>query len=208
MHITIFGAAGKVGQGVVSEALARNYGVTAFVHTHNPFTETEGLRVVRGDINDYASVTEALRGSQAVISVLSSWHTKDKNILERAMAAIIPAMATAKITRIVTLTGAGAFCATDHPGLSDKLAHALAARLAPKILADAEAHLKLLADSSLDWTSIRSPVMTKQRRSTYRLESSLAPPLSLIPRAAVVQALVDQVTSSNTYRQAPAILSK
>jgi len=208
MQLTIFGAGGKVGQGVVEEALDRNHTVTAFVHTHNPFTENERLRVVHGDINNDTEVAEALKGSQAVISVLSSWHTKDKNILGRAMTTIIPAMAAARITRIITLTGAGAFDATDQPKLSDKIGHLLAAMMAPRILADAEEHLKLLAESPLDWTCIRSPVMTKQRRSTYRLASGLAPLLSLIPRAAVVQALVDQVESADAYRQAPSILSK
>lgn len=208
MRITVFGAAGRVGQGVVGEALARDYTVTAFVHTHNPFTANERLRVVRGDINDATSVAEALRGSQAVISVVSSWHAKDKNILSRAMTTIIPAMATAGITRIITLTGAGAIWADDSPGFGDRIAHALAAALAPKILADAEQHLSLLASSDLNWTCLRSPVMTKQRRSTYRLTVGLAPPLSLISRAAVVQALVDQVESRDDFRQAPSILSK
>ena len=208
MHLTIFGAAGKVGQGVVSEAIARNYTVTAFVHTHNPFTENERLRVVRGDINDTNSVAEALSGSQVVISVLGSWHTKDKNTLSRAMTTIIPAMEAASIARIITLTGAGAFCATDRPGFIDKIGHVLAATLAPKILSDAEEHLKLLAASPLEWTCIRSPVMTNQRRSTYRLAFGLAPLLSLVPRTAVVQAVVDQVESSDAFRQAPSILSK
>jgi len=208
MQITVFGAAGRVGQGVVGEALARDYTVTAFVHTHNPFTANERLRVVRGDINDAGSVAAALQGSQAVISVVSSWHTKDKNILNRAMTTIIPAMAAAGITRIITLTGAGASWAADRPGFGDRIAHALAAALAPKILADAEQHLRLLAGSDLDWTCLRSPVMTRQRQSTYRLTAGLAPPLSLIARAAVVQALVDQIESNDAYRQAPSILSK
>lgn len=208
MQITVFGAAGKVGQGVVGEALARGHSVTAFVHKRNPFTENDHLRVVRGDINDGASVTLALEGSQAVISVLSSWHSKDKNILTRAMATIIPVMAAADIKRIITLTGAGAFVAADRPGIIDKIAHALARTLAPKILIDGEAHLKLLAASPLDWTGLRSPVMTKQRRTNYRLLSGLAPPLALIPRAAVVQALVDQIEASDALRQAPSIVAR
>jgi putative NADH-flavin reductase len=208
LRITIFGAAGRVGQGVVSLALARGYTVTAFVHTRNPFTENKRLRVVPGDVNDMASVAEALDGSQVVISVVSSWHTKDKNILERAMTTIIPAMEAAGITRLITLTGSGALSSGDRPGFSDKIAHALAAMVASKILADGEKHLKLLAQSNLDWTCIRSPIMTGQRRSTYRLAPGLAPPLSLIPRAAVVQALVDQVESSVEFQQAPSIMVK
>lgn len=205
MQITIFGAAGKVGQGVVSAALARGYSVTAFVHKRNPFTETDQLRVVRGDINDSASVARALEGSQAVISVLSSWHSKDKNVLSRAMATIIPAMAAADTKRIITLTGAGASIETDRPDIIDKIARTLATLVAPKILADGEAHLKLLAASTLDWTCIRSPVMTSQQRTTYRLVPTLASPFSLIPRAAVVQSLVDQIEASDAFHQAPSI---
>lgn len=63
--------------------------------------------------------------------------------------------------------------------------------IAPKILKDGEAHMRLLAESTLDWTVIRSPVMTNKDDAKYRLDINSPSPLATIPRAVVVAALVD-----------------
>jgi|SRR5665213_975706 len=205
MQITVFGASGKVGQLVVAMALAKGYSVHAFVHSHNPFEPNDALQVIRGSISDKAAVREALEGSDAVISTLGSWHTKGKNVLSSGMTNILPAMKSRGIERIVTVTGAGALWAGDKPGILDKLNHALLGLIAPKILRDGEEHLRLLAQSGLDWTCVRSPVMTKSARKTYRLDIKLLSPWASIPRAAVAQSLVDQLAHTDYSRLAPGI---
>ena len=205
MQITVFGASGKVGQRVVAIALAKGYSVHAFVHSHNPFEPNDSLQVVRGNISDKAAVREALEGSEAVISTLGSWHTKGKNVLSDGMRNILPAMKQQGIGRIVTLTGAGALLAGDKPGILDKLNHALLRLIAPKILQDGEEHLRSLAESGLDWTCVRSPVMTKSARKTYRLDTKLLLPWASIPRPAVAACLVDQVTNRDYVGLSPGI---
>ena len=76
MRITVFGASGRAGQGVVALALRKGYEVTAFVHQQNPFKEHACLTVVQGDINDRAAIIAAVSESDAVISTLGSWGTK------------------------------------------------------------------------------------------------------------------------------------
>jgi putative NADH-flavin reductase len=204
MQITVFGAGGKVGRQVVALALDKGYTVTAFTHSHSPFQDQTRLRIVSGDINSQQDVIEALQGSQAVISSLGSWHTKQKNILERAMLTIIPAMQDQGINRVISLTGSAAFWSQDRPKLIDKLNHRLLSLLAPKILSDGEAHLALLAASKLDWTCVRSPIMTSRGGVKYILRNQLSV-FGLISRQAVAQCLVDQIEATDFLQHAPVI---
>lgn len=190
----MFGASGKVGREVVAVALTRGHEVVAFVHRHNPFADEAGeawLRVITGDVSDPAAVSGAIAGSEAVISCLGSWGTKDKNVVSTGMRTIIPAMERAGVRRLVTVTGAGAQWSGDRPGLVERAGHCLLGLAAAKILRDGEEHLRLLAASSLDWTAVRSPVMRSAGPTGYRLTRRPPWPLATIPRAAVARCLVD-----------------
>lgn len=206
MQITIFGATGKVGRLVVAEALRRGHQVTAFTHRRSQ-EPANGLTICRGDIYDQASIAQALIGSDAVISTLGSWHTPQKDVLASAMRSIIPAMESRGITRIVTLTGDRANVPGDVPSLLDRLSHKLLSLLAPKVLDDGEEHIMLLSASRLDWTVLRSGIMRGSGSAAYRLTAR--PTSLLIPRVAVVRALVDLVEDysgqSGWYQAAPFI---
>ncbi len=205
MRITVFGASGKVGQQVVALALDKGYEVTAFTHSHQPFAAQKRLKIVTGDVGDRTDIRTALEASEAVISTLGSWHTKTKHVLTSGMESIIPAMEEQGIQRIITLTGAGALWSGDQPNTFDKLNHALLKLIAPKILLDGEIHLQLLTASELEWTCVRSPVMTGSSRSRYSLRTKLPSPFATIPRAAVAHCLVDQLEDQGHIHAAPII---
>jgi uncharacterized protein YbjT (DUF2867 family) len=191
MQITVFGASGRVGQRVVALALERGHTVRAFAHSRNPFSPHERLQVFRGNVGNQALVDEALRGSQAVISCLGSWGTKNKNILTKGM--------------LVTVTGPAAFWSKDKPSLLQRLARVGLLLIAPKILRDSEEHLRLLEASQLDWTCLRSPVMLRHGKPDHILKLQLPHPLATIPRAAVAWALVDLAEHVDYRQQAPSI---
>ncbi len=205
MKLTVFGASGKVGRRLVAQALSRGHEVTAFVHHNNPFTQTDNLHLVSGDVTDSNSVYGAVQGSNAVISVLGSWHTPSKTVLTNGMKAIVPAMEALGIKRLITLTGSGAFYSQDRPTTTDKFGHWLFARVAPKILADGEAHLRLLEASQLAWTCIRSPVMTPGKQTNYKLKDNLPSLLASVSRDTVVQSLLDQLEDANHITKAPIV---
>jgi putative NADH-flavin reductase len=208
MQVTILGASGQVGQQVVRLCLERGHQVVALVHSQNPFGEQAGLTIVTGDIYNQADIKTAVSGSQAVISTLGSWHTEHKNILESALRSLIPAMEQQGIKRIITVTGAAALWSGDRPGFFDRTSRAVLYLIAPKILRDGEAHLAQLAASSLDWTSIRSPSMTKKQQTSYTLRNKLPFGLTIIPRVAVATALVDQLERNDFLQQAPVIYGR
>lgn len=203
MRIIVFGASGRVGRLVVDEALRRGYEVVAFVHT-TALAERPGLVTVRGDMYDAASVKRAIAGCDAVVSCLSSWGTPRKTVLSTGMHSVLPAMQAAGIKRIVTLTGNIARCPGESFSPFIRVAHAFLMRFAPRVGGDAEEHLRLLAASGLDWTTVRSPVMVTSEVSTYRLTSKVSL-FGTIPRRAVAASLVDLVASRDWLQAAPLI---
>lgn len=204
-RVVVFGGSGKVGSLVVEGLLMRGHTVTAFVHRRGAVVGTHQLRIIEGDIHDEGAVASALEDADAVISALGSWHTPTKDILSSGMTTIIPAMEQRGIARIVSLTGAEARVQGDEAGLVHRIAHLGARIAAGKILEDAETHLRLLKESGLDWTVIRSPVMTVSEDMQYQLVAKRPYPWATIPRKAVAHALIQQLNDSHHSRSAPFI---
>ena len=206
MQITVFGASGKVGSLVVEQALKRGYTVVAFVHSHDLFSPSGKLIIQKGDVYDAQDVARALRGSDAVISCLSSWGTPKRNVLSSAMQNIIPAMHEQKISRIVTLTGVG--LQSNPSRLYEWALRALGPLPAGKVFRDADAHVRYLVASGLEWTTICSPIMNGIGGPGYRLSLHTGFPAATIARASVAAALLDQLDSGEFAHQTPTIHRK
>ena len=203
MKILILGATGKSGRAVTAEALARGHEVVAVVHKTTPAGQP-GLHIVHGDVHDAQSIVHALQGCDAVISCLSSWGTPRKDVLASAMRSVIPAMKTTGVRRIVTVTGNIALLPDERVNPLLRLIHSTLVFCAPKVGRDAEDHLAQLAASTLDWTSVRSPVMTNGTAGTYRLTNTVSI-MGTIPRKSLATAVIDLVTSDDWVHQAPII---
>jgi putative NADH-flavin reductase len=189
----------------VLELLRRNHTVTAAIHGQSSFNRHPQLTIVQIDIYDDGSVAEALGSADAVVSTLGSWGTKRKDVLTEAMKRIIPVAEALDISRIVSLTGADARAPGDKLSLLHRMTHALFSVSAGKVLRDGEEHLRLLAESSLDWVVVRSPVMKPDNSGTYLLNHERCKPWSSIPRAAVAQSLCDLIESTEYSASAPYI---
>lgn len=205
LTVTVFGASGKVGRLVVENLLARGYEVKAFVYSSSPFELSDKLQVVRGDIHKSNDVSSVLDGSDAVISCLGSWGTKHKDVLASAMKNIIPAMEKHNIKRIISLTGSAASLPNERLRLIDKLNRFLLNVVGHKILLDGESHLLQLAESNLDWTVIRSPVMKSRPKTNYCLQQIAPSPFATISRTAVAKSIVEQLDSTDFIKSAPHI---
>lgn len=208
MNILIFGASGKIGSRLVKVLLDRGHTVTVFVHTSGSFIESDNLHIKRGDIHDQQSVENAILNQDIIVSTLGSWGTKQKDILSTAMKHIIPAMKKAGIKRIVTLTGAGAKLPDEKLSFINFLNRTAISLGAKAILKDSEDHLKLLSNSQLEWTSLRSPVMTNNDSARYKLSLESPAPWELIGRHSVVLALLHVIENNPMPRKAPFITSK
>lgn len=206
MNIVVFGASGRVGSLLCVELLSRGHEVTGFVYGKHSLPAD--VNIVQGDIHDAAAVSNAIAGAQVVVSTLGSWGTPTKDILRAGFSAIIPAMQQHGVRRVISLTGSAALLPNEKStalGKIDRLALGIIDR---KVLQDGEAHLGLLAQSELDWTCLRSPVMTEKGDAARFIVRPKPPrPLATIHRGSVVTAMADLAEDNRAWvRQAPHIV--
>ncbi len=207
MQVTVFGANGKVGRLIVRMLLARHHTVVAFVHRKHSFKESKKLIIHKGDIHNPHDVDAALAGSDAVISALGSWGTSTKDVLTTATTHIVTSMEARGIRTIISLTGAEARIYGDPLGRVHRMMHAVLSVMTKRVLVDGERHTRLLADSGLDWTVVRSPIMTSTgvHKPKYHVDTVRPVPWEMISRQAVALAMVTMIKDRHWSNQAPFI---
>jgi putative NADH-flavin reductase len=208
VKIIVFGASGKVGSRLVADLLEKDYQVTAFVYDNNPFTENDNLKVIKGDVKNEVDVFKAIKGNEAVMSALGSWGTTSKDILSSGIVSIIKAMKEENIFRIISLTGTDAFLPDEKPSYLRNLSHTLLSLFAKKIMFDGEVHAEKLAESGLDWTVVRSPVMNDKEPVDYELNTEPCSPIETINRQAVANSMVEVLEKKLFVKESPFIHRK
>ncbi len=206
MKVLVLGANGKVGSRVVKRLIEHGHIVVAGVHSRSDAVPKEATtRTI--DIKELHSLELALEGCDAVVCALSSWHAPNHDILATAIKTVIQAMDTKKVCRIVSVSGDVARVPGETAPFAVRLFHTFCFGVVKKVVEDSETHIKLLSESTLDWTVIRPGIMTASQNRGYTLRQS-RPLVPLIPRDAVVEAIVDLAESGEFIKQSPYITAK
>lgn len=106
MKIAIIGATGFVGSAILNELASRNHEITAIARTPK---ETPNVNWVAADIFNTATLADALKGNDVVISAYNSGWT-NPNIYDDFIAgskAIQEAVKKSGVKRFITIGGAG-----------------------------------------------------------------------------------------------------
>ncbi len=165
MKIIIFGATGRTGLPLVTQALDAGPVVTAFVRNPNKIQISHAkLRVVRGDLNDAAVMEAAIAGQDAVLSALGPIPAGPKDVMRVAFTNIIAAMQTTGVKRLISLTGAGVAQPGDEPKLINRFISMMLNLISKDTIIDSIEHARLVRDSNLDWTIVRVPMLTDAAR--------------------------------------------
>lgn len=168
MKILVFGASGKTGQHLLTQALEKGFTVTAFArHPEKIKIEHHKLKIIQGNVADYEKVEEAVKGHDAVLSALgaTSPFKFDQDVVDGA-ANIVKAMQQTGVKRFIYLSFIGvAESRNDAPFF---IRH-----IAPKILkteiAGHEVREKIIQQSNLDWTIVRPCGLTNgAKKGTYK----------------------------------------
>ncbi|XP_042874874.1 flavin reductase (NADPH)-like isoform X2 [Penaeus japonicus] len=106
MQLAVLGATGKTGGELVQQALEKGHSVTAIVRDPAKITTThDNLKVVKADVFDETSLAKPFTGQDAVVSCLGfPRNPQPVTGYTESMKAIIGAMRTANLKRIVTMT--------------------------------------------------------------------------------------------------------
>lgn len=206
-EILVLGATGPTGRLIVSQALARGYEVTALVRSPEKAADIKGVRLVVGDARDEKTMRQAVTGQDAVISALGTPASpfKQVTLLSSATRALVNAMKTEQVSRLIAITGLGAGDSAGHGGfLFDKVIFPLLLR---NVYADKNRQEAVVRESGLDWTIIRPTVLNKKAgRGNVRALTDLSGLHGgTIAREDVAKFVLDQVRSDAWRHRSPLI---
>lgn len=204
MKLTIFGASSPTGRKLVEKALAAGHEVKAFVRDASKLdVANRKLEVIVGDALNPAWVEDAVKGSDAVLSVLGP-KGKPAVMVAESTRHIVKAMEKHDVKRLVLVSVAGIPVPQDRRG--SNLVSALIKLFLKDVFADRENQLAVLASSNLDWVAVRVPRLTDDvPMGSVRAFFGNPSPRQKVTRADVADFMLKQLTDDQWLRQAPII---
>jgi putative NADH-flavin reductase len=122
MNLTIFGSTGKTGIHLVCKALEADYIVTAFARSPEKITLSHpNLTVVEGNTLDRDAVADAVKGADAVISLIGVNPKSEEFTFYKSISNVLNGMKQHSVKRLVMSAGAGVGDPNDKAGIMGKL---------------------------------------------------------------------------------------
>lgn len=202
MKITVFGANGKTGILVVYQALEKGHQVTAFTRrTASVAIRHQNLKIVEGNILDYANVLEAVTGNDCVISALGVNERKFNTILSDGTGNIINAIKEAGLRRFICMSSAGIF-GNDGGFLFGKVIVPLFLK---QVMEDKKRQFEVIRKSGLEWVVVRPSFLTDSPKTGKFRITEGAPAYRSVPRADVADFMLKLITNKQYDGTSPAI---
>ena len=171
--IVIIGASGFVGSAILNEAIDRGHKVTAVVrHPEEITLVNKNLVIKQGDVSLSATVKEASKGADAVISAYNpGWKNPDiAKETTLVYKAIIEGVKKSGVKRLLVVGGAASLFISPGKRLMD--AGIIPESFQPAVRALADIYLvELTAEKSLDWVFFSPAGVIEQglRTGKFRL---------------------------------------
>ena len=208
MRLLIIGATGGTGQQLVTQALDRGHQVTALARRPDRVEQRhERLNVVRGDVLDYASVEDAVRGQNAVFSALG--HKRwigPSHILSEGTRNVIRAMEKHGIRRLVCETSLGLGESWGRLGIY--YTFFVIPFILPFYFWDKRRQESVIRASTLDWIIVRPGALTNgPKRGACRHGARIGSWLWTvrISRADVADFMLNQLSDDTYLRSTPGV---
>jgi putative NADH-flavin reductase len=165
MKIAVIGSTGRTGRLVIEEGIRRQHAMTAFTRRPDALADIAGLRmVVHGDGRNLDDIRRAIRGQDAVISIVAPEGRGPTTVISDVARAELTAMGEAGVRRIVTVS------VSAIEGRRPWILINLVRWILRKPYADFARMERLVASSGLDWTIVRPPYLSNGR-TTGRVRS-------------------------------------
>src|SRR3989441_4539841 len=155
MNIVVIGSTGRTGRLVIEEGIRRRHGMTAFTRRPDALADVAGLRtIIHGDGRNLGDIRRAVRGQDAVISIVGAEGRGPTTVLSDVTRAELTAMREAGVRRIVTVS------ASALEGRRPWIAINLVRWILRKPYADFARMERLITSSGVDWTIVRPPYLS------------------------------------------------
>ena len=210
MKILVIGATGQTGQLVITQGIALDYEMVAYVRHPEKLTPQAGLTIISGELVDEENLTKSMHTVDAVIVTLGASIKKiSEPVLQDNMPHIIRSAQSAKVKRLIILSALGVGQTQYNTIFPYKM---MTKFLLGKPFQDHERSEQFLAASELHWTTINPGILinqTKPQRSRQFLAESgnKAPLIPITQRQDVAAALLAVIPKQNTWEQAVIVLS-
>jgi putative NADH-flavin reductase len=210
LRIVIFGASGATGQLLTQQALAGGHQATAVVRRPEEFGQQHAnLDVVRGDVYDAASVAAAIKGQDAVLSVVGvpySW--KAITTYSRSATTIVQSMHDGGVRRLI-MTSSGGTNPHYDPAEGFFFGRLIKSTIGRSTYADMRAQEAMVMESNLEWTIVRpARLVTHPTVTAYAIrEAYIIPGKLRTARADLVDFMLSQIGDDQYKRKAVAIAS-
>ncbi|MGF6884694.1 putative NADH-flavin reductase [Nocardia sp. GAS34] len=202
MKVLVVGAAGRTGGLLAERALRDGHIVTALARDPSRLTTRPGLTAMRGDVRDSSDLAAAIPGQNAVVVALGVRGRGATTVFSEGLGNIVAAARSADTRRLIVMSSAG--LSTDQlPFFQRQVTRLVASRVYGEIHADLARMEAVVADSGLDWTILRAPMLKDgEPTSTYRVSvgGHLGKAASAV-RADVADWIVRNLAEPATYRQ-------
>lgn len=212
MQLIVFGATGKTGQQIVTQALQRGHSVRAFVRDPAKLRMAhDKLEIVTGDVLEADVVGRALsEPADAVVSALGIYHREPRTELSDGTRNIVTGMERHGIARLAIVSSLGV---GDSKGQGNFLARNLQKILLSQVLADKERQEALIRASALDWTVVRPPQLTDRDRvadnvAAWQGASPRRPKLTWKTSRATVASFILDAVENDKYSKAAVNISE
>jgi putative NADH-flavin reductase len=205
MKILIFGSTGSIGRQLVEQALAQGHAVTAFARDSSKLDiKHANLKVVQGDVMDFASVEKAVQGQEAVLcSIGAGWKG---TIRSEGARHIVSAMENAGVRRFICQSSLGV---GDSQGNLDFFwKYIMFGMLLRNAYVDHENQENHVKQSRLDWTIVRPASFTNGNRTGEYRHGFPATEKAIklkISRADVAEFMLKQLTNDTYLHKTPGL---
>jgi putative NADH-flavin reductase len=196
MKLLILGATGGIGLEVVEQAVDRGHAVTAFVRSPESLRKfADRVAIVAGDLLNAAELGRVIKGHDAVLSSFGPREPlskTDRALLPSFGQALTSAMVQASARRVIVVSAAFLFRDSIVP--PTYLFGQLFFREQVAGLSEME---DAFQRSTLDWTIVRPPRLTKKPKSKiYRIQEGHLPRFGFtISRADVADFMIKAAES-------------
>ena len=209
MKIAILGATGKTGGPAMQTALATGHHVRVLARDPAKLgVQHANLEVIAGDATSEASCAELVAGCDAVIAAIGPPHLKKTTLREDIAKALVPAMKSRGVKRVVWLSAIGVGDSKDQTRRTSFFVSRVFIPLVLKTTyLDVQAAEDVLIASGLDYVICRPPGLTDKKPTGVMEVISLDRKLPRIrcTRADVGAWMAKAATESTYDRQAVTI---
>lgn len=156
MKIVVFGATGRTGQQLVTQALMKGHDVTAFARQPNNITH-EKLTWFKGNVLDAESVEHAVTNQDAVLCALGTSAMTREKLRSKGTKNIISAMEKKSVKRFICQSALG--CNDSFELLPFSYKYLIIPLMLRNVYADHALQERDIESSNVNWTIVRPSVL-------------------------------------------------